>query len=139
MVCEIWRDKTGHIGQWVCQNLGFDIRELGDHLTYGFSDGKKMLGGLIFHNPLPHQHIWWTIYAPDKHWCTRRVLKHMFGLAFKELQCRRINILVSAGNAESLKFVQKLGFKKEGLLRKYRDNGEDCYFLGMLKEECPWL
>jgi len=28
-----------------------------------------------------------------------------------------------------------LGFKIEGLLRRFREDGSDCYFLGLLKEE----
>lgn len=42
------------------------------------------------------------------------------------------------GNVKSLKLVKGLGFKTEGLLRRYRSSGEDCYLLGMLKNECKW-
>ena len=63
----------------------------------------------------------------------------MFALAFNILKCRRVNLLVSKSNVRSLDFVRRLGFKTEGLLREYRENGEDCYFMGMLAKECPWL
>lgn len=139
MAYEIVRDIDGHIARWICNGLCEPANWLGDNLTYGFSDGSKMLGGLIFHNYTPHHSVWWTIYAPDKRWCQKRILKQMFQTAFTGLECQRINLLVSASNVVSLKFVQRLGFKTEGLLRKFRDNGEDCYFLGMLKEECSWL
>lgn len=139
MTYEIVRDIDNHIAHWVCNGLHEPTNWLGDNLTYGFSDGTKMLGGLIFHDYTAHHSVWWTVYAPDRHWCTRRMLRQMFQTAFVGLDCKRINLLVSASNVVSLKFVQRLGFKTEGLLRKFRDNGEDCYFFGMLKDECPWL
>lgn len=63
----------------------------------------------------------------------------MFGIAFKAMGCRRISLLVDKSNAASLNFVKKLGFQQEGILRSFRENGEDCYILGMLKDECKWL
>ncbi len=132
-------DCDNHITHWVCQGLHEDEDWLGAHLTFGFALGGEMIGGLIFHQYQPHHSLWWTVYSTDKRWCNRRMLKAMFGLAFKVLDCRRINLLVSASNAASLNFVHKLGFQTEGLLRRFRDNGEDCYILGMLKSECKWL
>ena len=67
------------------------------------------------------------------------MLRIMFGIAFKAMGCRRISLLVDKSNAASLNFVKKLGFQQEGILRSFRENGEDCYILGMLKDECKWL
>jgi len=139
MSIDIIHDKNDEIALWVCKKLQISQDWLGDNLTFGFYNENKRLGGLIFHDYEPNHSIWWTIYASDKHWCTRRVLQKMFDTAFNELHCRRINLLVCSDNETCLKFVQKLGFKPEGFLRKYLDNGKDCYFFGMLQEECPWL
>lgn len=139
MEYKIIEDKTDSITDWVCNELNCGRVWLGKHLTFGFFVDNRLIGGLIFHDFRPQIDVWWTIYTTDKRWCNRRTLKFMFGLAFNILKCRRINVLVSAKNTNGLNFVKKLGFKQEGLLRQYRDNGDDGCFLGMLKTECKWI
>lgn len=137
--CEIIYDKTGKITDFVCCGLGEDKTWIDQTAhTIGFVVDNKLIGGLIYHNIRPHKDLWWTIYTTDKRWCTRRVLKKIFGLAFFYWQVERISVIVSSHNLKSIKLVERLGFKKEGILRKYRDDGSDCYFYGMLKEENKW-
>ena len=136
---EILPDKNDLITNWVCKGLGCGKEWLDNHLTFGFARCGKMLGGLIFHNYRPKTEVWWTVYTTDKRWCNRRMLKTMFSIAFNGLKCRRISLLVSKSNAASYNFVKKLGFQQEGMFRAYRENGEDCYIFGMLKEECKWI
>jgi len=139
MTYRIVEDNGEQITFWVCRGLDIGVSWLGKHLTFGFMLNDRLIGGLIFHDYRPEHDIWWTVYTIDKRWCNRRMLREMFSLAFCGLKCRRINLLVSKSNFSGLNFVTKLGFKKEGLLRRYRENGEDCYFLGMLRQECKWL
>ena len=122
--CNIIPDRDGAVASWVCAGLGIRRDELGECLALGFVLGKRPIGGLI--------------YTADKRWCTSRVLKVAFGLAFEALGCHRINIIVSKSNVKSLKLVKGLGFVQEGILRKYRGSGEDCYIFGILKSECKW-
>jgi RimJ/RimL family protein N-acetyltransferase len=107
--------------------------------SFAFVDNNKILGGLVFHNYEPEHSLWWTVYSNDKRWCNRRMLRAMFGLAFEHYKCRRINVLVDEDNEASLRFVQKLGFKIEGKLRRFRSADKDSYLLGMLKDECSWI
>ena len=136
---QILPDINGDITKWVCHGLGESLDSINSPLTYGFAFRNRMVGGLIFHNIRPHHDVWWTIYSTEKTWCNKSTLKQMFTLAFQDLDCRRISILVSRSNRHCLRFVRRLGFHIEGLLRRFRDNGEDCFVLGMLKEECPWI
>lgn len=58
--------------------------------------------------------------------------------AFNELNMNRINIGVIDGNARAFKLYKKLGFKKEGVIRKnfYLDGKYlDSIKMGILKEE----
>ena len=123
----------------ICSGLKTDKNWLeGEYYTIGFKSGNKLLGGLIYHNIRPKRDLWMTIYTTDKKWCNRRALKIIFGLAFNLWQVERISISVSINNKSCIKLVEKLGFKKEGLLRKYMDDGSDCLFYGMLKSENEW-
>lgn len=139
MEYEIIEDKTGSITDWVCAELQLGRGWLGKHITFGFSLCGKLIGGIIFHDYRPDIEIWWTIYTTDKRWCNRRLLKFLFSMAFNYLKCRRISLSVSQENQNCINLVKKLGFKQEGLLRNYRDDGTDGCIFGMLKSECKWI
>ena len=137
MSYEILPDLSDTVADWVCRGLRLCNVWRGQNLTYGFAYNGKMVGGLIFHDLQRHREVWWTVYSTDKHWCNRTMLRQVFTMAFVTMDCKRINILVNKSNRHSFDFVRRLGFKPEGLLRQYDENGDDCYFLGMLREECP--
>ena len=137
--CRIVYDSNGTITDWICQHLAIGKNWLDTPFyTIGFVVGNKIIGGLIYHNIRYHHDLWLTIYTTDKRWCTRRVLKIIFELAFNFWQAKRISILVSINNPKCIILIQKLGFKREGLLRGYQDDGTDCYFYGMLQSENKW-
>lgn len=139
MEYKIKKDTDGYVTRWVCRGLNDTEKWLNDHITYGFYFNNKLIGGLIFHDCRPYHDIWWTVYSTDKRWCNRRMLRKMFGLVFNEIKCRKINLLIDVDNQESISFVEKLGFVKEGLWRCCRENGKDCCLYGMLKNECQWI
>lgn len=137
-LCEIIYDRGRNIARWVCCKLGFIPDEISDGQAFGFVRNGNLIGGIIYHNIREGRDLWWTIYTEDKRWCTRRILKIIFGLAFDVYKVNRISILVNADNYQCLKLVESLGFKCEGHLRQYHDNGADCYLYGMLKSENLW-
>ena len=133
--CKIVADKGNVITRFVCAGLGYDTDWLDEHFTIGFMQGDRLIGGLIYHNIRPQHDVWWTLYTTDKRWCNKRILKFIFGLAFDYFACRRISMSADADNVACLRLALKLGFKAEGLLRQYRDNGKDCIIMGILKNE----
>ena len=124
-------------------NITFENHEeIALSYTLGLSrfplNGKTIAGVLL--NDVRHgRDVWMTIYSSDKWWATKSVIKYVFGIVFHLMECKRASVFVSVGNTKSFDMCQRLGFKKEGCLRQYRDNGEDCYVMGMLKQECQWL
>ena len=136
---EIVPDNYNIICEWICRELKLGTDWLTNYRTFGIMRNNKIIAGLIFHNARFGQDVWWTIYSTDKHWCNRRILKEFMHEAFINLKCRRINLLVDTDNESCLEFVKRLGFKIEGLLRQYRDNGKNCYILGLLKSETKYL
>jgi [ribosomal protein S5]-alanine N-acetyltransferase len=63
------------------------------------------------------------------------VIKH----GFQEMDLQRIQALIDVPNIQSQKLVEKQGFIKEGLLRKYeytRGKFDDLYMYSLLKEDC---
>ena len=136
---EVVPDTNDIITQWVCQHLGFDTAWLKAYMTFGILQKDKIVAGLIFHDIHPQQDVTWTIFSNNKTWCKRHIIKEFMRIAFAVFQCRRINILVDTDNQNCLKFVKRLGFKEEGVLRAYRENGKDCYIVSLLKTENKYL
>ena len=136
--CSIICDHDGIIHHYVCNGLKFDDSWVGNNLTLGFIYKNQLIGGLIYHDLRPECDVWWTIYTTSPKWCTKSILKSIFGLAFKILKVRRISLLVSVDNLSCISLVERLGFKREGCLRQYRDDKKDCYIYGMLKSENKW-
>jgi len=67
-------------------------------------------------------------------------LAALFGLAFDEMQLRRIEADVDPRNGASIRLLERLGFEREGHLReRWLVNGEvqDALFYGLLRRE--WM
>lgn len=81
-----------------------------------------------------HMHV-----AGEGYWLTREALAEYFGYPFLRAGCRRVTAVIDAKNRKSRKFCERLGFKREGTVRKAMPNGHNAVIYGMLKEECRWL
>lgn len=137
-LCRIVADVDGRIAKWVCTGLGESLDWVGRNVTMGVILDGRLIAGIIFNDVRHGRDVWLTIYSTDKRWCCRRVLRAVFNLAFDVMDCKRVSLFVSKDNEPSIKLVEGLGFVREGLLRQYRDNGQDCYVYGMLKYDCIW-
>lgn len=131
-------DTTDKVLRFVCEGLGDPIEDYIPSLPIGIYEGEKLVGGVLINDIRPQRDCWLTIYTNSKHWAKRQVMRYVFGVVFNLIKCERCSVFVSESNKTSLDMCLRLGFKKEGLLRCYRDNGENCYVLGMLKSECIW-
>ena len=134
--CKVIADKGDFITSWVCRGLGFDSDWVGEHFTIGFMVDGELIGGLIYHNIRPGRDVWWTLYTIDKRWCTRSVLRFMFGLAFDYYGCRRISMQTDIHNDKCQKLALKLGFEYEGVLKEFRDDGHDAVIMGITRNNC---
>lgn len=85
-------------------------------------------------------------YSLSPHYQGRGVaaeaLRLALGFAFASLGLRRIEADIDPRNLPSCRLVERLGFQREGLLRKrWKVNGEDCdtALYGLLREEFEGL
>ncbi len=138
--CKIISGRMPWLVEWVSRGLGEPNTDWAgtNYYTVAFYYYEKLVGGLVYHDLRPGCDVWWTIFTTDKKWCNRKTLSFVFHLAFDVFKCRRVSVGVSRNNLASLSLVKRLGFKFEGYLRGYRDNGEDVILFGMLENECLW-
>ena len=132
-------DKTLDTAAFVADGLHDDIGEYLPCLTINISLNGRTIAGVLINDIRPKRDCWLTIYSTSERWATRRVMRYVFGIVFKMIEAERCSVFVSAENSKSLNMCLRLGFKQEGLLRKYRNYGQDCVVLGMLKNECKWI
>ena len=124
---------------FVAKGLNDKPEEYAPCVSLGLFFRGEMIGGILINDIRPEVDCYLSIYTTTPRWATRSVLRYVFGIIFNLMKCRRCSVLVSKANSKSLKMCKQLGFREEGLLRQYRDNGDDCYCLGMLKQECVWI
>jgi len=138
MIFEIFLDLKGDVVSWVGNGLKEHTCWVGQNMTLGIKREGRLIAGIVFHDIRVRRDVWLTIFSTDKKWCNRRVLRAVFNIAFNFLKCQRVSVKVDALNFQSQKLVEGLGFKKEGILRSYEDNGHDGFIYSMLKNECIW-
>ena len=131
-------DNTNKVVEFVAQGLGDKVTDYIPCLPIGIYRDDELIGGVLINDIRPQRDCWLTIYTTTPEWAKRQVMRYVFGTVFDLIQAQRCSVLVSLSNQNSFKMCRQLGFKQEGILRQYRDNGEDCYVMGMLKSECKW-
>ena len=104
-------------------------------------DGK-MAGAVVFNNyHILHKGSWCEIStAIDDAGCiSRRVLRELFDYPFNQLGVSRLQAATSVANLRCRSFIERLGFRLEGLARKAHDGETDQAVYSMLPAECRWL
>ena len=132
-------NDTGAVLNWVAHGLNDDVRDYIPSLALGVWQDDMLIGGILINDITPQRNCWLTIYTESPRWATRNILKYVFTVVYVTIGAKRCSVFVSKSNNKSHDFCQRLGFKDEGLLREYRENGDDCYVMGMLKQECKWI
>jgi len=75
----------------------------------------------------------------SRKWLTNELAVRACAYPFIQCGHRRMSALVSVRNFDSLVFVRRFGFEKEGCMREAGLDGEDVILFGMLRSECGWL
>lgn len=80
-----------------------------------------------------------SIVIENPHSMTRKVWRRLFSYPFNELVCNRLEVTVPASNLKSVTLVEKLGFVREGVLRRFLGT-DDLIVFSLLKSEAErWL
>ena len=108
-------------------------------LAAGFVDNAGVLFGAVglrFDNAWDAQ---LSIYVERRGLLTASVLRELFTVAFGRLQLVRLTCRVAKGNRRARDFVERLGFRLEGSMRRAFDGRRDAMVYGMTATECRWL
>ena len=109
-------------------------------------DSGKVIGSCGFLNMLTKHYRAEVGYELSKDYWGRGIASEALEVVVKHgyqhFQLERLEALIEPTNLPSQKLVEKLGFKREGLLRHYEytcGKFDDLYMYSLIKEECNLL
>lgn len=98
----------------------------------------KLVAGVVYHSYRGHD-IEVSCAADDPRWAARRALRRLFSYPFRQLGCARITALTGDANLRTQRFLEGLGFRREGFHPLALDGREDLVSYGMRSDDCRWL
>ncbi|HLO79218.1 MAG TPA: GNAT family protein [Magnetospirillum sp.] len=98
------------------------------------ADGQ--IAGAVLFNHLHERDVEVSLVAPRR--MSRGLLRAAAAYAFDTLGCKRLTARTRASSLRVRRVIEKTGFRQEGVLRSYYQDGDDAILFGMLKTECRW-
>lgn len=128
--------KDAEVIQWVSNGLDITFPPLSRAI--GLARDGKIIAGVVYHDFRYERHIEMSMYSTTPRWATKESLYYFFSYPFIQLNCARVTAVTSETNRHTQRFLERLGFTKEGVLREAYPDG-DAIVYGMLKDECRYL
>jgi hypothetical protein len=133
-VLQFVTDKSEQVAAWAAKKMGARVIEpfyaLGVEDEFGDPRGAFIWSEFTRHN------VELTVYAPGA--LKRHIVRGVFKYAFNELGVTRITVRCPASNKDLNKLQEHLGFKFEGIMRRFYGD-DDAFIYGMLRCECRFL
>lgn len=126
------------LGQWATSKMKYGST-WGPFRAIGLISETEILAAVIY-NEFYFNGCAIHIAAVDgSSWLNRAFLKAAFEYPFIQLKFERLTGYVPANNVAARRLDEHLGFKQEGVLRRFLSDGEDVIIYGMLKDECRFI
>ncbi len=75
-----------------------------------------------------------TFAATSPRWASRSVIFALLSYPFHQCDCVRVQAVTSTANERAISALERIGFQREGTLRKAHRDG-DAYVYGLLRDE----
>ena len=128
------------VGEWVARRIPYigSAKDWGAFRAIGIAKGDKPIAGAVYNNSRGFD-MEINFAADSPHWCTRGMLSGIFSYPFIQCGCTRVSVTTAKRNARARRFIEGLGFKQEGCIRRGLDGKQDAILYGMQHEQCRWL
>src|SRR6267378_1398954 len=130
---------------WCASRLGHGCSFQMGSIAIGVADEGNLLAVAAFDNfrRAPSGaalNIECSIAADSPRWITRSTVRAILSYPFCQLGVQRVTAFVQEKNKRSIKFLNGIGFVREGFIRSSVEDGSGIYITGMLREEARrWL
>jgi RimJ/RimL family protein N-acetyltransferase len=122
------------VGSWLAERMGISLNP--PYTSFGLVGPDGLLTGAMIFNGFNEGNAEVSIYAPKA--VTRGSLRAAASYLFETAGCNRVTARTRASNLRVRRFIEKVGFQREGVLRAYYSDGEDAILYGLLKHENRW-
>lgn len=124
----LYLDLSPYLLKKACERLQEAPIDMAPLLSFAFVFENKIIGILSWTDYRKNHDMWWTIYSTSPYWCTKKVLDYLFETAATYFKVVRINALTKTTNQKACSLLKRLGFEKEGCLKKfYPKDKKDAY------------
>ena len=132
-------DRPEVVAAWVAERIQ-DCSDFGPYTAIGFAQDRVLIAGIVYNNYRPELGSVEVSFATNGQ---VRAFKDGLSVAlsfpFIELRCQRVEARCRKKNKRIRRFLEGIGFKLEGCLRRGWGN-EDMMVYGMLREDATrWL
>ena len=122
------------LATWAAGGLGTPVERFRDFRSVGVIVDGKIACAVVLHNYVGHQ-CDLAIYSKNAKWATRRIGREILSWPFEQLGCVRIQGIVRRQNKSVRSFLERMGWKYEGKLRRGWSESEDAIIYSLLKDE----
>ena len=103
-------------------------------ISFGFMTDDKSALCAILCNDFNGSNIEITMVSQR---VTRGVLAWIANYAFNHAKCRRITVRAKKRNKRSIRFITRVGFRYEAVIKRYFSD-DDAVLFRMYPEDCRW-
>ena len=125
---------------WAGQHLGYDgpIRST-EPVAIGVARKGKIVAVAVFHDyRLASIEVTFVTMTPQ--WASAENIRAILSYPFVQLGCRRLTAITPRLNATARAFLERLGFRQEGLHPEAYPDGSDGISYGLLRKDAErWL
>lgn len=125
------------IGPWVAERVGIKRYIPGTASAIGRIKDGRIVAGVLYQD-YNGANVSAHIAGEGKSWLNKKFLSIIFDYPFNQLKVNRITGYVVSTNKAAQNLDEKLGFKREAILRDAHPDG-DLIIYAMHKDECRWL
>lgn len=125
------------VGAWVAERVA-QRGAWSNYEAIGLEKDGQLVAGVVFDSYVDQARCCMHVAGEGRSWLNREYLWLCFHYAFEQMGCKVVIGLVSADNANALRFDTHLGF--EEVARIPNGSGDcDLVILAMQREQCRWL
>lgn len=127
--------ENQHFGLWAAEKIGIPVGAFGQFSSMAFLRDGKLACVVVIGNYCPPVMCEAFIASVNPNWASKQNIQVWGRWVFGQLGVRRVNSYIEKKNKRSRKFVEGVGWKLEGTLRKAALNGDDLCIYGLLKHD----
>lgn len=109
------------------------------HTMIAVVDSCGEVKALVLYGDFTPENLQMHIASRSPEWCKRGVLRGLFSYPFEQLRVGRVTAIISKSNKHARRFVERIGFRLEGVHPRMMPGGAASCSYGLIKDNCRWL